>query len=261
MLLLAAAYSIILILEFVDITNRLKEITDEAACRTLIDLRKNILKIGLLGLIASWLNYCLWDVFDTTFGILSVLRGFTPIITIISGIIIIILWIVSPSQKFIKDQERVHENQLLLKEQLKKYTISKSFRVNDYIIGIDKLQKTIIMYNTNEDKKITAIPFDSIVECEIMQDSSTILKSGLNRAVVGGMIAGVDGAIIGAMTRKSSDVVYNLSVRIITNNLAHSLYIIEIINTTIQRNTDEYKKKFQQAQDLYSTIVAIINSK
>jgi len=112
----------------------------------------------------------------------------------------------------------------------------------------------------NNNLKYQAIPFNSIIECEIIEDNSTIMKSGLNRAIVGAAIAGTTGAIVGVATRKTSDVVNNLSIRIITNEVLNPHHEIKIITETINRNSDEYKQLYDNVQEIYSSVIAIIQS-
>ena len=114
---------------------------------------------------------------------------------------------------------------------------------------------TVKGYETYE-----AIPFNSIIECEIIEDNSTIMKSGLNRAIVGAAIAGTTGAIIGVATRKTTDVVNNLSIRIITNEVLNPHHEIKFVTETMNRNSDEYKQIYNDVQEIYSSVIAIIDS-
>lgn len=71
------------------------------------------------------------------------------------------------------------------------------------------------------------------------------------------------GAIVGATTRKSKNIVSNLSIRIVTNELDEPLYNLELITQQIDINNpmyaNLYKLAMQFANNVYATIQAIIN--
>lgn len=71
------------------------------------------------------------------------------------------------------------------------------------------------------------------------------------------------GAIVGATTRKSKNIVSNLSIRIVTNELDEPLYNLELITHQIDINNpmyaNLYKLAMQFANNVYATIQAIIN--
>lgn len=87
------------------------------------------------------------------------------------------------------------------------------------------------------------------------------MKGGVGRAIVGGALAGGAGAIVGANTRASKNMIYNLQIRIITSNINNSLYTINIINnsTGVDVNSYEYKNGSLFANEVYATIISIIN--
>lgn len=93
-----------------------------------------------------------------------------------------------------------------------------------------------------------------------MEDNTTIMKGGIGRAIVGGVLAGGVGAIVGAGTRGSSDVVKNLALRIITNDISNSMVMITLIKSDTKRDSAFYKNCLASAQGIYPTIVSILNS-
>ena len=66
------------------------------------------------------------------------------------------------------------------------------------------------------------------------------MKGGVGRAIVGGALAGGAGAIVGANTRASKNMIYNLQIRIITSNINNSLYTINIINNSTGVDVNSY---------------------
>ena len=102
------------------------------------------------------------------------------------------------------------------------------------------------------------VPFKTLLECEIVDDNTTILRGGTGRAVVGGVLAGGAGAVVGAATRQSQYVTKNLSVKIITSDIIDPLIVIPLIEKETNRESAVYKASLQIAQEVYSTIVSII---
>ena len=124
---------------------------------------------------------------------------------------------------------------------------------------IDTHNKQIALCDYNKDE-LKIIPFQNLLECQIVEDNTTILEGGVGRAVVGGALAGGAGAIVGATTRKSKDVTKNLSIKIITSDLNDSLIVIPILETTTNRESDKYKKAWTIAQETHATISSIIKT-
>ncbi len=71
------------------------------------------------------------------------------------------------------------------------------------------------------------------------------------------------GAIVGANTRKSKNIVSNLSIRIVTNEIDNPLYSLDLITNQIDINkplyANFYKVVMEFANNVYATIQAIIN--
>lgn len=124
---------------------------------------------------------------------------------------------------------------------------------------VDLEHKQVAICNIFPSQNIDIINFSDILECEIIEDSNTIMKGGVGRAVVGGALAGGVGAIVGANTRASKNVTNSLQVRIITKNINRSLYTINLITTEIKKDSTEYKSAMNFANNVYAMITAIIN--
>ena len=163
------------------------------------------------------------------------------------------------------DKKRQADAKIRLSEQLSNANIHYDKVINITSTGID----TKVVFDLNNRKiaiidtnavKIDYVDFDKIVQCEILEDNSVVMKGGVGRAVVGGILAGGVGAIVGAQTRGSSEIVKNLSIRIITNDVINSLVWIHLIKTGTKRDSFEYKRNKDAAQQIYSTIISILNT-
>ena len=163
------------------------------------------------------------------------------------------------------DKKRQADAKIRLSEQLSNANIHYDEVINITSTGIDSKvvfdlnNRKIAIINTNA-VKIDYVDFDKIIQCEILEDNSVVMKGGVGRAVVGGILAGGVGAIVGAQTRGSSEIVKNLSIRIITNDVINSLVWIHLIKTGTKRDSFEYKRNKDAAQQIYSTIISILNT-
>lgn len=165
-----------------------------------------------------------------------------------------------------KDEEKAKENEYSIEDYLKnkdfKTSQMKTYNQYDNRIQLrtDLEHKQIAICYIFPIEKTDFIKFADIIECEIMEDSNTILKGGIGRAVVGGVLAGGVGAVVGANTRASQNVTNSLKIRIITKNISRSLYTINIITAETQKDSKEYKEAMNFANEVYSTITSIINN-
>ena len=163
------------------------------------------------------------------------------------------------------DKKRQADAKIRLSEQLSNANIHYDKVINITSTGIDSKvvfdlnNRKIAIINTNA-VKIDYVDFDKIIQCEILEDNSVVMKGGVGRAVVGGILAGGVGAIVGAQTRGSSEIAKNLSIRIITNDVINSLVWIHLIKTATKRDSFEYKRNKDAAQQIYSTIISILNT-
>lgn len=102
------------------------------------------------------------------------------------------------------------------------------------------------------------IQFDKIIQCEITENNTTVSDGWLGRAVVGDLIAGPAGAIIGASTRKSHDVITDISVHIITKDLDNPSITFKINTTNPVRGSSEHLRYQEEARKIYGAITAIV---
>ena len=153
--------------------------------------------------------------------------------------------------------------------EVEKILSNKNFKTSKSIISkqkksikqlrVDTEHNQIAICNVFPYSYVTYINFSDIIECEIIEDSNTIMKGGVGRAVVGGALAGGVGAIVGSTTRSSKNVVNSLQIRIVTSNIRNSLFNINLISEETNKEDLEYKNAMQFANNVYATIQAIIN--
>ena len=183
------------------------------------------------------------------------------LIVIIIIVFIIWGWYYSDTKNQ-QNQYITNNNEKINKElEDKGFEISKNIYHPNYILRVSKkLRKIAICYMLSG--QITYIKFEDILECEILENSNTIMKGGVGRAIAGGIIAGGVGAIVGANTRSSQNVINSLQVRIITKNIDNALININLINSSSGVSTSEYEyiNAMNFSNEIYATLTAIIYS-
>lgn len=106
-----------------------------------------------------------------------------------------------------------------------------------------------------------AIPhhYSDIVDFELIEDDSCIIKGGIGRAVVGGMLFGGVGAIVGGSTgkKKVKQTCSNLMVKITVNNMDAPVEYIKLISSTTEKNSMIYRGAYQDAQEIISLLQLI----
>lgn len=153
------------------------------------------------------------------------------------------------------DEEQPEETNEFVKE------FDNIIEFNNRAMAINKEKKELyFLFNDELDK---LIKYESIIECKIIENSNVVNSGGIGRAIVGGLIAGDSGAIVGANTRKSKNIVSSLSIRIVTKEIDEPLYTLELLDYQIDTNKQLYANFYKQAMEfannVYATIQAVIN--
>lgn len=102
--------------------------------------------------------------------------------------------------------------------------------------------------------------FDDVVEVEILEDGDSITKgNGLGRAVVGGLVFGVAGALIGGVTgsKKTKSLVNSLRVKVTLNNIINPVKYIDLISTKTKSDSFAYKSANNIAQEILSLLTIV----
>lgn len=157
----------------------------------------------------------------------------------------------------VKNRQKRDEREAAVSNEHQYSKIVYEYSFDPTVYFSDQKQKMIIE-SLLDSSKHREIKYSEILNCEILVDNATIQSGGLGRAVVGGIIAGGVGAIVGASTRKSDNVVNSLKIRIITANVYDALIEIPLIASTVNRTSSEYEKAEKFAQEVYATIYSIL---
>lgn len=118
-----------------------------------------------------------------------------------------------------------------------------------------------ISKGTSSFKHSVLYSYDDIVDYELLEDGSSVVKGGAGRALVGGMFFGGVGAIVGGATstRKAKQICTNLSIKITVNNIATPVEYIKLISSATRKDSLTYRGAFQDAQEIISLLQLIRN--
>ena len=128
-----------------------------------------------------------------------------------------------------------------------------------YSVKVDVTNKRIAFCNIYNNQ-IKIYNFQDIIDCRVVQDGSAVIKGGLGRAIVGDILAGTTGAVIGAMTGKSKNVINKLQVQVFLQDVLNPIYTLDLITDETKKDSTSYKDATQFADELYATIISIINT-
>lgn len=193
--------------------------------------------------------------------------------TITIGAIIIIN---QPKDKLIKEEIRNR----LRPEIVKKY--SNSFSSHNYVIPNFTTTKSInlltggfasqVLLIDDESKQIIfkkgsqnslPIKFSEILNYEIYENDSSVVKGTAGKALVGGLFFGLGGMIVGSSMKKSvQDNCNSLKLIIRINNINQPQILIDYIsNVNYSKNSYTYKAMKDNLIEVCSTLEYIINKK
>lgn len=131
-----------------------------------------------------------------------------------------------------------------------------------------KYNKTSISIN-EQDKKIffnngKILNFSDILDCELLEDDISITKtSALGKAVAGGVLFGGIGALVGGITGKKTTkgVCNKLDIKITINDLKKPCIYVNLITEKTKKDSKDYKKACEKAQELLSLFQVITSNK
>ena len=96
--------------------------------------------------------------------------------------------------------------------------------------------------------------YDQIVDYELLEDGASILKGGVGRAAVGGLLFGKTGAIVGGVTRKQKSVCNSMQIKLTVRNYFEPAFYINMITSEMKKDSREYEELYKCAQDILSKL-------
>lgn len=134
-----------------------------------------------------------------------------------------------------------------------------TYKVGDYI-WFDDRNKWFAIPRSVVTKKIDkshVFSYEEIASCDILEDGNTSTSGGLGKAVVGGALFGVVGAMAGATSKKTKQICTELEVVITTKNLTYPTIYIKLIDSETNKNSFSYKNAYRNANNIVSKLKSI----
>ena len=153
----------------------------------------------------------------------------------------------------------VNKKKESLKE-LETFTITKDF--GSYI-KFDENNKKWCIPDTAFGKLKNPIiySFDDIIGYELLEDGDSIIKSGAGKALAGGLVFGLGGAIVGAAgKRKTKSTCTRLQIKIVLNDISTPNVFINLITTETKKQSIMYQSSYKTAQNILSVLQIISES-
>lgn len=126
-----------------------------------------------------------------------------------------------------------------------------TYEVDDFIKFNDNTKLLLISPKFNPQ----LITYDSILDYELLENGNTVInKSGVGRALVGGVLFGGIGAIVGGVTGKKTitSKIKSIKIKIVTKN--NKIYFINLLNIEVKNTSMIYKVAYENAQKILSKL-------
>ena len=104
--------------------------------------------------------------------------------------------------------------------------------------------------------------FDQIVDYEVIENGTSVVKGGLGKAIVGGALFGSAGAIVGGVigNKKTKNICNSLQIRIGLDDSPKENIYIKLINSETKTKSFSYKINIEIANDIITFFSKITNS-
>jgi len=136
------------------------------------------------------------------------------------------------------------------------FRVTKKYSYSNGVLLIDENNKKWAVNNTLFKSKI--YDFKDLLDVEIFEDGVNIGKtSSLGKAIIGGFLFGVPGAIIGGTIGKKKNEFKSLGLRITVNDLDNPFIQLNFLNGKTKRDSFVYRTALQTANQIASALTII----
>lgn len=136
-----------------------------------------------------------------------------------------------------------------------------TYKVGGYI-WFDDNNKWFVLPKGTLSSKINnsyVFKYDEILNFEVIEDGITITKGGLGKALVGGAIFGIAGAIAGGTSKKTNEICKKLEIKITTKNQDNPVVYVNLIDTDFKKDGMLYRIASKNIQDILSKFQIILD--
>lgn len=108
-------------------------------------------------------------------------------------------------------------------------------------------------------KSYYVFKYDEIVNFEVIEDGTTVTKGGLGKALIGGAVFGLPGAIVGASSKKTKQVCTKLEVLVTLTNPDTPIRYIRLLENEYKKSSLTYMDASRNVQKIISKFQIIVN--
>lgn len=159
-------------------------------------------------------------------------------------------------------KERIEYHEKDMKENLERITnFNPSYKVGGYI-WFDDSHKWFVFPKGTFNSKINncyIFKYEEILDFEVLEDGTSVTKGGLGKALVGGAVFGLAGAIAGGTSKKTKQVCTKLQLKVTTRSVDNPIVYLDLINTEFKKNSFVYKEATKSVQDILSKFQIIMD--
>lgn len=101
--------------------------------------------------------------------------------------------------------------------------------------------------------------YSEILDFEMLEDGGVVTKGGFGKALVGGAVFGLAGAVAGGMSKKTKGVCTNLELKITTRNFDEPVVYVSLIKGKFEKSSIIYKKACKSAHSILSKFQVIVD--
>ena len=136
-----------------------------------------------------------------------------------------------------------------------------TYQVGGYIWFDDEHKWFVLPQGTFTSKidKSYVFKYQDLLDFEVLEDGTSITKGGFGKALVGGAIFGLAGAIAGGSSKQTKQVCNKLQVKITTRNIDRPVVYIDLINTEFKKDGFVYKQASKSVQEILSKFQLIVD--
>lgn len=123
----------------------------------------------------------------------------------------------------------------------------------------DKLKILKVKYQIVKEQMLA---YSDIIDFELLENGSSVIKGGLGRALVGGALFGGIGATVGAVTgaRKQQSVCESLKIKVTIRNNTSPAIFVDYITSSTKTSSFIYKDAFEKAHKTLAALQCAVDS-
>jgi len=156
-------------------------------------------------------------------------------------------------QKASERQREISNYELLLARS--GFKLSKALHFEKHHFAIDTNAN---MLNITSNQTSRSFAYKDLVSFEMIEDGQLLTSSGTDKAVAGGLLFGVAGAVVGSTMKKTTNICSNMQLRIAVNDVLSPSIVVNLISPPgAVKNGIMYTEAFNFAKEVCSTLAVI----